>query len=285
MKRDYSNVPTSKVVKNITEDKIKFDLRDNWKQVPVEIEPNDSIEITVETSEALALLETKVEELGLEITDGGTTPVKVPVESVSLNENTANLFVGQTLTLVATITPNNATNKQCTWSSTDDTKATVVDGVVTAKATGNVVISVQTVDGNKTASCDVTITIAEVADETSLRDAITNGATEVKLTDNITVPSGKLDVTPQMITVLLEFLDTVKLMLQNIVDGKSETEGVNNIDSLKAKIKAIADGNDPSTVSSTPSGRSHCSSGCCLPRFIRSEDAKSLPMCCRCSGN
>lgn len=58
------------------------------------------------------------------------------------------------------------------------------------------------------------------------------------------VRSGKLDVTPQMITVLLEFLDTVKLMLQNIVDGKSETEGVTNIDSLKAKIKAIADGNE-----------------------------------------
>ena len=62
------------------------------------------------------------------------------------------------------------------------------------------------------------------------------------------VRSGKLDVTPQMITVLLEFLDTVKLMLQNIVDGKSETEGVTNIESLKAKIKAIADGNDPNTA-------------------------------------
>lgn len=66
------------------------------------------------------------------------------------------------------------------------------------------------------------------------------------------VRSGKLDVTPQMITVLLEFLDTVKLMLQNIVDGKSETEGVTNIDSLKAKIKAIADGNDVSTAAATP---------------------------------
>ena len=66
------------------------------------------------------------------------------------------------------------------------------------------------------------------------------------------VRSGKLDVTPQMITVLLEFLDTVKLMLQNIVDGKSETEGVTNIDSLKAKIKAIADGNDPAAVSASP---------------------------------
>lgn len=66
------------------------------------------------------------------------------------------------------------------------------------------------------------------------------------------VRSGKLDVTPQMITVLLEFLDTVKLMLQNIVDGKSETDGVTNIESLKAKIKAIADGNDVSTAAPAP---------------------------------
>lgn len=62
------------------------------------------------------------------------------------------------------------------------------------------------------------------------------------------VRSGKLDVTPQMITVLLEFLDTVKLMLQNIVDGVGEADGVTNIESLKAKIKAIAEGNDISTV-------------------------------------
>ncbi|TKZ28976.1 chemotaxis protein CheA, partial [Brachyspira catarrhinii] len=65
------------------------------------------------------------------------------------------------------------------------------------------------------------------------------------------VRSGKLDVTPKMITVLLEFLDTVKLMLQNIIDGKGEAEGVDNIESLKAKIKAIADGNeDIETVTS-----------------------------------
>ena len=58
------------------------------------------------------------------------------------------------------------------------------------------------------------------------------------------VRSGKLDVTPKMITVLLEFLDTVKIMLQNIIDGKGEADGVDNIESLKAKIKAIADGNE-----------------------------------------
>ncbi|TXJ46416.1 chemotaxis protein CheA [Brachyspira aalborgi] len=73
------------------------------------------------------------------------------------------------------------------------------------------------------------------------------------------VRSGKLDVTPTMITVLLEFLDTVKIMLQNIIDGKGEADGVNNIESLKAKIKAIADGNEidasvqaPTTSSAVP---------------------------------
>ena len=73
------------------------------------------------------------------------------------------------------------------------------------------------------------------------------------------VRSGKLDVTPTMITVLLEFLDTVKIMLQNIIDGKGEADGVNNIESLKAKIKAIADGNEidasvqaPTTLSAAP---------------------------------
>lgn len=73
------------------------------------------------------------------------------------------------------------------------------------------------------------------------------------------VRSGKLDVTPTMITVLLEFLDTVKIMLQNIIGGKGEADGVNNIESLKAKIKAIADGNEidasvqaPTTSSAAP---------------------------------
>ena len=76
------------------------------------------------------------------------------------------------------------------------------------------------------------------------------------------VRSGKLDVTPTMITVLLEFLDTVKIMLQNIIDGKGEADGVNNIESLKAKIKAIADGNEidasvqaPTTSSAAPTVR------------------------------
>lgn len=58
------------------------------------------------------------------------------------------------------------------------------------------------------------------------------------------VRSGILGVTPQMITVLLEFLDKIKEMLSNIKEGKNETDGVEGIESLKSKIRNIADGKE-----------------------------------------
>lgn len=57
------------------------------------------------------------------------------------------------------------------------------------------------------------------------------------------VRSGKLEVTADIITVLLEFLDTIKLMLDNIIEGHVEIEGITTIDSLKDKIKILANGN------------------------------------------
>jgi len=54
------------------------------------------------------------------------------------------------------------------------------------------------------------------------------------------VRSGKLEVTADIITVLLEFLDTIKLMLDNIIEGNREIEGITTIDSLKSKIKVLA---------------------------------------------
>ena len=56
------------------------------------------------------------------------------------------------------------------------------------------------------------------------------------------VRGGKLEVTADIITALLEFLDTMKLMLDNIIEGNRETEGVTTIDSLKSKIKVLAGG-------------------------------------------
>lgn len=88
------------------------------------------------------------------------TEPTVSVTSVSLDETDATLSVGKSLTLTATVNPENATNKKVTWSSSDDNVATVdQNGVVTAVAASenSITITVTTEDGGMTASCQITV--------------------------------------------------------------------------------------------------------------------------------
>ena len=77
---------------------------------------------------------------------------------MSLNKATASIAVGDDETLVATVTPANATVKTVTWSS-DDTSVATVDstGKVTGVAAGTATITVETVDGEFTDECEVTV--------------------------------------------------------------------------------------------------------------------------------
>ena len=80
-----------------------------------------------------------------------------PVESVSLDRTSAELTEGDEITLTATVKPDNATNKNVTWSSSNSSVAKVVDGKVTALSPGSATITVRTDDGGKTATCEVTV--------------------------------------------------------------------------------------------------------------------------------
>ena len=60
----------------------------------------------------------------------------VNVTGISLNTNQAELKVGKTLTLNATVTPDNATDKTVIWTSSNDKVAIVSGGVVKALAEG-----------------------------------------------------------------------------------------------------------------------------------------------------
>ena len=83
----------------------------------------------------------------------------IPVTSITLNQTTASLKKGETLTLTATVAPSDAANKSVTWSSSNTSVATVTtSGVVTAIGEGTAVITVKTADGGKTASCTVAVT-------------------------------------------------------------------------------------------------------------------------------
>ncbi len=87
----------------------------------------------------------------------------VHVSSVSLNMSSLELGVGNTATLVATVLPENASNKKVTWSSSDESRATVSSqGVVKGISMGNAVITVTTEDGGKTAQCHVSVTQSTV---------------------------------------------------------------------------------------------------------------------------
>ena len=96
----------------------------------------------------------------LSITIGAQT--NVPVTGVSLNTSTLNLIEGGTDTLTATVEPNNATNRNVTWSSDNPSVATVNNGVVSAVSEGTATITVTTVDGGYKDTCPVTVTAAPV---------------------------------------------------------------------------------------------------------------------------
>lgn len=96
--------------------------------------------------------------------DGGTLTgnvagtVNYKVTGVSLDKTNLNLNPGKGGTLIATITPGNATNQNVTWESSDTKVVTVDNGLVTAVAEGSATITVTTEDGSKTATCTVIVT-------------------------------------------------------------------------------------------------------------------------------
>ncbi len=89
---------------------------------------------------------------------GGAGDETVAVTGVALNVTEKTLSIGGTLQLAATINPANASDKDVDWTSGNAAVATVDSrGLVTAKAGGTATITVHTTDGNRTASCAVTV--------------------------------------------------------------------------------------------------------------------------------
>ena len=114
---------------------------------------------------------TKLENNEYEITVDGNTFVtfvhvniltkeldySIKVEEIKLNKELLNLEVGDTETLVATVNPTNADNKELKWSSSNEKVVTVKDGKVTAVGSGNAVITVESLDGNAKTTIKVSV--------------------------------------------------------------------------------------------------------------------------------
>lgn len=84
---------------------------------------------------------------------------EIKVTSITITGESA-MYVGDTQTLVATVYPDDASNKDITWAASDQSIATVNDGVINAKKVGEVTITVSTTDDSKI-SKEFVITITE----------------------------------------------------------------------------------------------------------------------------
>ena len=93
---------------------------------------------------------------------GPDEPTTVAVTGVSINKTSVTLLEGNTETVTATVSPEDASDKGVTWKSSDPSVATVdSSGKITAVAPGEAVITVTTTDGEKTATVKIVVTMNE----------------------------------------------------------------------------------------------------------------------------
>jgi uncharacterized protein YjdB len=93
-------------------------------------------------------------------TDTCTVTVLEAVSGISLDITSATINVTDTIQLTKTITPIGLTNQNVTWTSSDESRATVsTAGLVTGVEDGFATITVTTIDGGFTANCDITVVI------------------------------------------------------------------------------------------------------------------------------
>lgn len=92
---------------------------------------------------------------GYGVPDFSSLAVVAPT-GISLSRNSISLETGKVFELMATVSPNNATDKKVTWSSSNTNVAAVSNGTVVGKTTGTAIITARTSNG-KTATCSVTV--------------------------------------------------------------------------------------------------------------------------------
>lgn len=105
--------------------------------------------------------------------DGGTPitlqdkaaddPARIAVSGITLNSDSADIQLNGTVSLVATVFPAAATNANVVWSSSDKNVASVdADGLVTGVSVGTATVTATTVDGGRTAECNVIVRAVSV---------------------------------------------------------------------------------------------------------------------------
>lgn len=122
--------------------------------------------------------------------------VTTKVEQIALSKTEGVLTVGNSVTITATITPDNATNATVNWTSSDEKVATVdSNGKVTAVAAGNATIKA-TSESDGDVSADYALTVNKAAAKPATRYSGTTSSAGAATTPSYTAPSAPSASTP-----------------------------------------------------------------------------------------
>ena len=134
------------------------------------------------------------------VPDGLSAETKVTVttkvEQITLNKTEGVLTVGNSVTVTATVTPDNATNTTINWTSSDEKVATVdSNGEVTAVAAGNATIKA-TSESDGDVSADYALTVNKAAAKPATNYSGTTSSAGAATTPSYTAPSAPSASTP-----------------------------------------------------------------------------------------
>ena len=122
--------------------------------------------------------------------------VTTKVEQIALSKTEGVLTVGNSVTVTATVTPDNATNTTINWTSSDEKVATVdSNGKVTAVAAGNATITA-TSESDGDVSADYALTVNKAAAKPATNYSGTTSSAGAATTPSYTAPSAPSASTP-----------------------------------------------------------------------------------------
>ena len=184
---------------------------------------------------------------------GYENPTTVNVTGITLSQTAASMTVGgETLTLTATVAPEDATDKTVTWTSSDPTVATVANGVLTAVAAGTATITATATNGtedttdDKTATCTIMVTDPdqEAADAVvALFDALP-AVENITMDDKEAIEAARAayDALTDEQKALVTPEDLAKLTAAEEALDALETTGVENVQGDVKNVKTMVNG-------------------------------------------
>ena len=185
---------------------------------------------------------------------GYENPTTVNVTGITLSQTEAAVTIGgETLTLTATVAPDDATDKTVTWTSSDPTVATVANGVVTAVAAGTATITATATNGTPddttddfSATCTVTIINPDqvAADAVvALFDALP-AVGNITLDDKAAIEAARAayNALTDDQKALVSAEDLAKLTAAEEALAALETTGVENVQGDVKNVKTMVNG-------------------------------------------